>query len=137
MRSQVSIDFLIALTLVTITALNLISLGLTQMEEAKSFDLSSKVKVFAIDVRDTVTKVYSCGEGFAVKKTWPFELNPGDEIIVSLETSGIVNVTLITGGKRYTVIERLQVPIAENSSVILTTEKRNFWIKFEGGVKVE
>ncbi|AEC52830.1 hypothetical protein PNA2_1916 [Pyrococcus sp. NA2] len=137
MKGQISIDFLIALTLVMITALNLVSLGLSQTEDIKSFDISARLKVFAIDVRDTITKVYSVGEGFAVKKSWPFKLEPNERIILSLKSPGIVNITLISGEKSYTILEKTQVPITENSTVVLTRDNKSFWIKFEGGIKIE
>ena len=138
MKAQISIDFLIALTLITITAVNLISLGLSQMKDAETFDTSSKLKVFAIDVRDTVAKVYSSGRGFKIRKSWPFNLGPGDNITIALQTPGMLNITAFIGGEKYIVIEKLQVPITQNTSVILQINSPDFWIENDGGsIRVE
>ncbi|WP_054841100.1 hypothetical protein [Thermococcus peptonophilus] len=70
-RGQLSIDVIFALTLITLTVLSLVSLASHQVESAELMDKTSKLKVFAIDLRDTVVKVYSSGgPGFSVKKRY-------------------------------------------------------------------
>ncbi|AMQ18916.1 hypothetical protein [Thermococcus peptonophilus] len=128
-RGQLSIDVIFALTLITLTVLSLVSLASHQVESAELMDKTSKLKVFAIDLRDTVVKVYSSGPGFSVKKTVPMNLSAGDEITVVLNsTSGRLEVSAVIGGERYRVYQNLPVPLVATSSVTLNSASPDLWV---------
>ncbi|AEH24747.1 hypothetical protein [Pyrococcus yayanosii] len=136
MRGQLSLDFLLAFLLISITALNLTYLAVGEKVKAEEFDTVAKLKVFAIDVRDTVAKVHSMGGGFSIRKEYPFELKPGDRIIVILDnTTNVIKIEATINGRVYSVIQRSQVPIYEQTLVILDASHSSFWITAsdEGG----
>lgn len=141
-RAQLSLDLMFAVTLVALTVLSLISLATHEVEGAHTFDASAKVKVFAIDLRDTVTKVYAVGDGFAVMKEVPFELESGDYVKVTLDgPSSELKVEAELGGTKYTTVQKIPVPIASNTTVTLTPSNNEFWVICEynetaGGIDV-
>ena len=143
MRAQLSIDLLLAVALVSITLVGLVNIAQENIAGAKEMDGAAKVKVFAIDLRDTVAKVYAAGDGFAVKKTFPFKLDGGDYVVVYLNsTSKTVQVTARLGGNLYTTLQPLQVPLLADSSVTLTPSDPSLWVVCEynetlGGRNVE
>lgn len=128
-RGQISIDFLFAVTLIAILSLNLVYISSSQKTQAQNFDVTTKLKVFAVDVRDSVANVYAMGEGFKVKKSAPFKLQTGDNLTVILDnvTNSIV-VTGTIGGKEFYVMQRSPVPIYTQSKVVLTSDHSTFWI---------
>ncbi len=131
-RGQISIDFLFAVTLVMLTVLNLVYIATNETTQAENFDTLSKLKVFSIDIRDSVTKVYSVGSGFKIKKELPLKLEPGEWVTVKLDnTTNRVVITAYIGGKNYYTAQKLPVPVGENSEVILTGNHTTFWIKAE------
>ena len=142
-KGQISLDFLFAVTLISILTLNLVYIGTTQKTQAETFDLTTKAKVFAIDVRDSVAKVYAMGDGFKVKKDLPFRLQSGDSVVVLLDNVTDVIVIMGTvGGKRFYVEQKSQIPIYVRSKVVLTTGHSSFWVravynKTEGRLYVE
>ncbi|WP_054840506.1 hypothetical protein [Thermococcus sp. JCM 11816] len=129
-RGQLSIDVIFAFTLITLTVLSLVSLASRQVESAELTDKTSKLKVFAIDLRDTVTKVYSSGPGFSVKKTVPMNLRAGDKITVVLNsTSGRLDVSaVIGGGEHYRVYQNLPVPLVATTNVTLNSTSPDLWV---------
>jgi len=128
-RAQLSLDLMFAVTLVALTVLGLISLATHEVEGAQTFDASAKLKVFAIDIRDTVTKVYAAGEGFGVMKMVPFELENGDYVKVTLDgPSGELRVEAEIGGTKYTTVQKIPVSIASNTTVTLTPSNNEFWV---------
>ncbi|WP_297470078.1 hypothetical protein [Thermococcus sp.] len=139
-RGQVSIDLMFAVVLILITALGVISWGNNQKAETATFGNAAYVKVFAVDIRDSVAKVYAHGPGFEVVKEPPFPMSEGDWVNVSLNTNGTLVVVANLGGLEYRVVQRLQVPVAVPSHVLLTPENRTLVIKAvrleSGGVGV-
>ncbi|BAD85855.1 hypothetical protein, conserved [Thermococcus kodakarensis KOD1] len=128
-RGQLSIDVIFAFTLITLTVLSLVSLASRQVESAELTDKTSKLKVFAIDLRDTVTKVYSSGPGFSVKKTVPMNLRAGDKITVVLNsTSGRLDVSAVIGGEHYRVYQNLPVPLVATTNVTLNSTSPDLWV---------
>ncbi|WP_457752214.1 hypothetical protein [Thermococcus sp.] len=129
MRGQISLDFLFAVTLIAILSLNLVYLGSSQKTQAETFDLTTKAKVFAISVRDSVAKVYAMGDGFKVNKTLPFTLGPGDSVVVTLDNrTNSVIVSGSVGGKAFYISQKSQVPIYYKSQVVLNETMESFWI---------
>jgi len=129
-RGQISLDFLFAVTLISILTLNLVYIGTTQKTQAETFDLTTKAKVFIVDVRDSVAKVYAMGSGFEVEKTSPFRLKTGDYVVVMLDnTTNSIVVSGEVGGKEFYVEGRSAVPIYTSSKVVLTPDHTSFWIK--------
>lgn len=119
-RAQITFDFLIAIMLITVTVAGIISVASGETANARTFDTAVKLKILAVDVRDTVTQVYAAGDGFTVKKGIPFELKTGDSLTITLNsTSGMVEITALIGGKRFRVGQKLQVPLYSTSSITL------------------
>ncbi|WP_297089726.1 hypothetical protein [Thermococcus sp.] len=127
-RGQISLDFLFAVTLITITMLNLVYIADSERAHSETFDTIAKLKAFSIDVRDSVVKVYTAGDGFTVRKELPINLDAGDKVTVSLLAPDSVVVNATIGGKGYRVAQRSPVPIYENTSVTLTGADRDFSI---------
>jgi len=128
-RAQLSLDLLFAVTLVSLTVLSLVTMSTHEAQGARALDTMAKLKVFAVDMRDTVTKVYSTGPGFSVEKTSPLRLSAGDSIRVTLNASSdSVEVSAIIGGKRYFTAQRLQVPLVSNSTVELSATSETLWV---------
>ena len=128
-RAQLSIDLLFAVTLISLTVMSLISLSTHEAEGARTFDTLAQLKVFSVDLRDTVTKVYAVGGGFSVRKAAPFELNPGDRIVVTLNAStDTLEVSALVGGRTYRTTQPLPVPLLSNSSVTLNSTVQTLWI---------
>jgi hypothetical protein len=128
-RAQLSIDLLFAITLISLTAVSLISLSTHEAEGARTFGTLAQLKVFSIDLRDTVTKVYSIGDGFSVQKRAPFSLGPGENITVTLNAStNSVEIRAVIGGRKYKTAQQVPVPIVSNSSVTLNSTVQTFWV---------
>ena len=128
-RAQLSIDLLFAVMLISLTVMSLISLSTHEAEGAQTFDTLAQIKVFSIDLRDTVTKVYAIGGGFSVRKTAPFELDPGDGIVVTLNAStNALEVSALVGGRTYRTVQQLPVPLLSSSSVTLNSTVRTLWV---------
>ena len=128
-RGQISLDFIFAITLVTLTMINLVYIASSETTYAETFDVATKLKAFSIELRDSVVKVYAVGDGFSVKKELPIDLNLGDKVTVTLVSSNdtiVVNATI--SGKKYLVIQNSPVPIYRDSSVTLTENDRDFEI---------
>lgn len=142
-KAQLSLDLLFAVTLMTLTVVSLISLATHEVEGARAFDASTRLKVFTIDLRDTVTKVYAAGDGFAVRKTIPFELKSGEYVKVILNaTSNELKVEAEINGGKYTTVQRIPVPLISNSTVTLTPSNNELWIVCQynetaGGIDVK
>ncbi|WP_297464325.1 hypothetical protein [Thermococcus sp.] len=128
-RGQISIDLLFAVTLVMLTVVSLINLSAQEMEGARVIDRTAQLKVFAVELRDSVVKVYSSGGGFAVRKEVPLKLHPGENVRVTLDNStNALVVTAWIGGKSYRVAQRLPVPLSKKTSVKLTATDPSLWI---------
>jgi len=127
-RGQISIDFLFAVVLVSLTLLGLIVSGVSQAKEVSLLGKGAQLKVFAVDVRDSVSQVYASGPGIVVVKAPPFPLTGDDWINVTLNTNQTLVITAQLDGKHYLVIQRLQVPIKIQSSVLLTPNNDTFRI---------
>ncbi|MCD6373068.1 MAG: hypothetical protein J7L37_05930 [Thermococcus sp.] len=142
-KGQISLDFLFAVTLISILTLNLVYIGTTQKTQAETFDLTTKAKVFAVDIRDSVAKLYGLGDGFRVRKEIPFNLRPGDYVEVLLDNStNTIAIAGEVGGKKFYTQIKSQVPIYEKSVIKLYPGKESFWIvatynSAEGRVDVE
>ncbi|MFA4668959.1 hypothetical protein QDY65_00175 [Pyrococcus kukulkanii] len=129
MKGQLSVDILFAVMLVTITVVSIINLGTQEVRGAKIMDVSSKLRVFSIDIRDTVMKLYSLGPGFKVRKESPFPLEGNDYILVIINsTSSEVQVKAHIEGSTYYTVQRLQIPIKSTTFANLTAENSEFWI---------
>lgn len=139
-RGQISLDLLFALVLVSLTVLGLIVSGASQTEEMKTLGRGMELKVFVVDIRDSVAKVYASGPGITLQKKPPFQLYPGDWINITLTTNQTVIVNAQLNGKHYLVIQRLQVPVFSQSSVLLTPGNDTFEITSmtspDGGISV-
>ncbi|AEK73037.1 hypothetical protein GQS_05685 [Thermococcus sp. 4557] len=128
-RGQISLDFLFAVTLVMITMLNVVYIANSERGNAETFDTVSRLKVFSVDVRDTVAKVYASGDGFSVRKTAPFTLKSGEKIVVRLKADdNTITVIGIIGGKRYTIVQKSPVPIYQDDSIQLSSNRAEIWI---------
>ncbi|AAL81634.1 hypothetical protein PFDSM3638_07600 [Pyrococcus furiosus DSM 3638] len=134
MKAQLSIDFIFAMTLLLIFSLGLMSFAFEEKEEVETLNHAAKVRVFAISLRDMINKVYAMGPGFAVVKDIPFTLGSKDNVTITVSTERKVTVVAYIEGKKYTVTETLQVPIFENTSVIIENETtKKIVIKYEDG----
>ncbi len=128
-RAQLSIDLLFAVTLISLTVLSLVSMSTHEAQGARTLDTMAKLKVFTVDLRDTVTKVYSVGQGFSVRKDSPLILGAGDAINVTLNASSdSVEVSALIGGKRYFTAQKLPVPLVSNSTVELNSTVESLWV---------
>jgi len=128
-KGQISLDFLFAATLIALTLVNLVYIGNSEISHAETFDIITKLKVFSIDIKDSIVKVYAAGDGFSVRKELPITLNAGDKVTVTLVPSNdtiMVNATI--AGRKYLVIHNSPVPIYRESSVTLTDVDREFQI---------
>jgi len=124
---QITFDFMIAFMLISVTVAGAVSLANGELSTATTLDKTARLKAFAVDVRDTVTKVYSIGGGFTVVKDCPIELGKGDSISITLNSSSnSVTVEAVLSGKRYLVVQRLQVPVYTTTSVTLDGERSSF-----------
>ncbi len=131
-RGQISLDFLFAVTLIAITMVNLVYIANSERSHAETFDTATKLKIFSVDVRDSLAKVYAAGSGFTLKKTAPFTLRGGDYINITLSPTGnMINVTAVVDGEMYKVVQKSPVPILMGSSVTLTPENPEFHITAE------
>ena len=128
-RAQLSIDLLFAVTLVSLTVVGLIGLSTQEIEGTKTFDAITQLKVFSVDLRDTVSKVYSVGDGFSIRKDAPFPLGPGENLTVTLNsTSNRMEIVAVIDGRTYKTEQQLQVPIISNSSVTLNSTIKSLWV---------
>lgn len=129
-RGQISIDFLFAVTLVMITMLNVVYIATSEKGSAETLDTAARLKVFAVDIRDTVAKVYATGEGFKVRKESPIPLKGADSINITLsEKTNTIIVIGNIGGRKYTTVQRSPVPIHQYESILITPDKSEIWIK--------
>lgn len=142
-RAQITFDFMIAVILILITVAGVVSVASGEQANAQTFDTAAKLKVFAVDLRDTVTKVYAVGGGYTVRKSLPIRLGDGDSVRVVLNsTTNRVEISAVVGGEGFRVYQRLQVPIYSTSSITLGPGDETFNVTAEnvGGlvyVKVE
>jgi len=127
-RGQISLDFLFAITLITLTMVNVVYIANSERAHSETFDTVTKLKAFSIDIRDTVVKVYSSGDGFSVRKGFPIELGEGDRVNVSLITPNSLIVNASIGQRSYIIVQQIPIILHENSSVILTRERTEFVI---------
>jgi hypothetical protein len=128
-RGQISLDFLFAVTLIALTMVNLVYIANSERSHAETFDTATKLKIFSVDVRDSLTKVYAAGNGFTLRKEAPFTLQGGDYINITLSpVDNLINVTAVVGGETYRVVQKSPVPILRESSVKLTPENPEFYI---------
>ncbi|NJE30389.1 hypothetical protein E3E38_04895 [Thermococcus sp. 18S1] len=129
-RGQVSLDFLFAVTLIAITMLNIAYIANIETGHARTFDITTRLKIFSVDVRDTVVKGYSVGDGFKIKKESPIPLkSDSDSIVITLIDPGdLIKVTAVIEGKTYTTYQKSPVPIYATSSVVLKRGQEEFWI---------
>ena len=135
-KAQISLDLLFAVLLILLTMVNLTYLASSEIAHSQMFGTISEVKTFSISLRDHITKVYAAGEGFKKKEVLPFNLDTGESVKIRLDNSSnsiIINATI--DGKSYTITQRSDVPV-KDSSITLTSSKREFWIVTEisGGV---
>jgi len=128
-RGQISLDFLFAVTLIGITALNIVYVASSERVHSETFDTVSKLKAFSIDVRDSVVKVYSSGNGFTLRKDLPMELGAGDNVTLVLAPPDKLLINATIGGRRYSVIQKVPLSLHRKSSVVLTSENRAFLIR--------
>lgn len=128
-KGQLSIDFMFAVVLVMITVLDLIYIASSEQARAEDFDVAAKVKAFTIDIRDSVVKGYSIGDGYKIRKEVPLELSSGDSVTVILDQdTNTVKVLASVGGKSYYSEQKVPIPIYRSSSVILTSANEDLWI---------
>ncbi len=126
-KAQITFDFLIAIMLVTVTVAGIVSIASGETANARTFDSAAKLKILAVDLRDTVTQVYAAGDGFTVRKELPFELKAGDSVTITLNsTTNRVEIAATLGGKTFKVAQRLQVPLYATSSITLGQGERDF-----------
>ncbi|ASJ08423.1 hypothetical protein A3L11_03915 [Thermococcus siculi] len=137
-RGQISLDFLFAITLIAITVLNIVYIANMQRSHAETFDATTRLKIFSVDMRDTVAKVYASGNGFSVKKEPPIPLDSGDSITIQLITgNNTIIITANVGGRQYVTVQRSPVPIYQNESIQMTPDNSEIWVKArERGGKV-
>jgi len=125
--AQITFDFLIAIMLITVTVAGIVSVASGETANARTFDSAAKLKILAVDLRDTVAQVYAAGDGFTVRKELPFELKTGDSITITLNsTTNRVEITATLGSKTFKVAQRLQVPLYTTSSITLGPGQRAF-----------
>ena len=126
-KAQITFDFLIAIMLVTVTVAGIVSIASGEVANARTFDSAAKLKILAVDLRDTVTQVYAAGDGFTVRKELPFELKSGEGVTITLNsTTNRVEITATLGGKTFKVAQKLQVPLYTTSSITLGPGERDF-----------
>ncbi len=131
-RGQISLDFLFAVTLIALTMVNLVYIANSERSHAETFDTATKIKIFSVDVRDSLAKVYAVGDGFKVRKNAPFKLYEGDYINITLSPTGnLINVTAVVSGEIYQVTQKSPIPIWRKSSVKLTPSDPEFYITAE------
>jgi outer membrane murein-binding lipoprotein Lpp len=138
-RGQISIDLLFAVTIISITMMGVMSVALNEKVETQTFGTSAQLRVLAIDVRDTMARVYAAGPGMSVVKRPPIALGTGDWINITAYQNGSLVIRALIGGKQYLVIQKLQVPPGTTSSVLLTPTNETFRIeavKVGDGVEV-
>ncbi|WP_457741968.1 hypothetical protein [Thermococcus sp.] len=128
MRGQISLDLLFAVMLVSLTVIGLVGWGMNQAGETTTIGKAAQLKVLAVDVRDSVAKVYASGPGFTVIKELPFQLGTGEWVNITLYKNQTLLVRAELGGKEYRVVERLQVPVGVTSSVLLLPGNETFQI---------
>ncbi|WP_297534614.1 hypothetical protein [Thermococcus sp.] len=128
MRGQISLDLLFAVMLVSLTVIGLVGWGMNQAGETTTMGKAAQLKVLAVDVRDSVAKVYASGPGFTVIKELPFQLKTGEWVNITLYKNQTLLVRAELGGKEYRVVERLQVPVGVTSSVLLLPGNETFQI---------
>lgn len=127
-RGQLSLDVLFAILLVMLTVTNIVYLSTSEMAHAETLDSVAKVRTFSITVRDHTSKVYAVGEGFRKRVTFPFEIESGDSVTVIFNSTGNrIVITASISGEGYSIVQNSTVPIM-NSSVTLSTSKRDFWL---------
>lgn len=128
-RGQISMDLLFAVALMSITVLGLIGLSSQQVHGAGVLDATAKLKVYSINLRDTVVKAYSMGGGIAVREDFPFTLSPGDSVNVTLNASSReLVVTAFISGEKYRTVQSLPIPLASDSKVELNSNSPTLWI---------
>jgi uncharacterized protein (UPF0333 family) len=126
-RGQLSLDLMFAVTLIMLTLVSALSLASHQEESARTLDSASKLKVFAIDIRDTVIKAYASGPGFTIKKRYPYELKGNDEVLIVLNsTDNRLEVSAKLDGSTYTVYQDIPIKLVATTSVILNSTVRTF-----------
>ncbi|NJE11199.1 hypothetical protein [Thermococcus sp. MAR1] len=137
-RGQISLDFLFAIALIAITVLNMVQIASMQRSHAEAFDITTRLKIFSVDIRDTVAKVYASGNGFSAKKESPIPLRNGDSITIKLNAkSNTIIVTGNIGGRQYTTVQQSPIPLYQDESIQITPDKSEIWIKARvGGGKV-
>ncbi|QDA30676.1 hypothetical protein FH039_02285 [Thermococcus indicus] len=129
MRAQLSLDLLFAVTLIMLTVVSLINLSNQEIMGAKTFDKQTRLKVFAIDLRDTVTKAYSAGPGFSVRKDFPIPLAGSDVVTVTLNaTSNMLKVDALISGRRYVTYESIPVPVKRTTTVQIIPGRTSLWV---------
>ncbi|MDV3103932.1 hypothetical protein [Thermococcus waiotapuensis] len=125
-RAQITFDFLIAVMLITVTVAGIVSVASGEIESAGVLDTTAKLKVFAVDLRDTAVKSYSVGTNFTIIKSSPIGLSNGDEITVKLYSSNsTILITAKLGGKTFVVGQNVPVPLCD-SEVELTPGGESF-----------
>lgn len=128
-RGQISIDLLFAVTLVSLTMLSLVSIATQETVASGTLDATAKLKVFSVDLRDTIVKAYSLGTGFSVQKRLPFTLGSDDEVRIILNsTSRNLMILATLDGRSYNTTQRIAVPITRDSSIKLQPNDTTFWI---------
>ncbi len=126
-RGQLSLDLMFAVTLIMLTLVGAVSVANHEVKSARTIDSASKLKVFAIDVRDTVIKAYSSGPGFIVRKSYPFPLEGNDEVQVVLNaTDNRLKVSARLSGDTYVVYQDLPIRLVATSTVTLNSTVRTF-----------
>jgi len=126
-RGQITFDFLIALMLISVTVAGAISIASGEKANAETFDTAARLKVFSVDLRDTVTKVYAVGGGFTVVKSLPLGLQSGESVTVTLNaTSNRVTIVADLNSGTFKVEQPLPVPVYSTTSVTLRPGKEAF-----------
>ncbi len=128
-RGQLSLDLLFAVTLISITMLNVIYTANEQIAYTQTLDTTAKLKIFSISLRDTIVKVYAVGDGYSVKKKLPFSLNPGDSVrIVLNSTSNTLQINATLDNVAYYIVQNITIPVYVTSNITLTYTATEFWI---------
>ena len=126
-RGQITFDFLIALMLISVTVAGAISIANGERANAETFDTTAKLKVFSVDLRDTVTKVYAIGSGFTAVKSLPLDLQSGESVTVTLNaTSNRITVVAELNSGTFKVEQPLQVPVYATTAVTLRPGEETF-----------
>ncbi|WP_461867090.1 hypothetical protein [Thermococcus sp.] len=128
-RGQLSLDLLFAVTLIAITMLNIIYTANEQITYTQTLDVTARLKIFSIDLRDSIVKAYSVGDGYSLRKQMPFSLNTGDSIIVTLNsTLNVLQINATVNNIQYYIVQNITVPIYTDSRIILNSTTTSFWI---------